>query len=51
MIYDPCIFELPDGTCGFEGKCPHRTKRRGCYADNYNLLTEEDYQVREYPKL
>lgn len=46
---DPCIFELPDDQCGYVGKCIFLLKYGGCCAKDNDLLTWEDYQLREVP--
>lgn len=45
---DPCIFEGNEGLCGYNGECIHRDGRT-CYAEDNDLLTWEDYQLREEP--
>ena len=51
MIYDPCIFEILDGECGYDGDCLHCQNDGGCIAEEDITLTWRDYQDREDTRL
>ena len=51
MKYDPYLFEILDGECGYEGDCPYRLREGGCIAEDDHTLTWRDYQDRENTRL